>query len=136
MKYLQLKPDSEPPDIHELKPFRSVVIVDESVTSGWQERISDWLVTSVFLYMMAWGKGCSSWDDSVDYSNSNEWNYKDIPKDSFVMTTWHESEPLEEVFWFSKHNAIHPSVDIKSTLLLHISNLSKEDEFLDRYNRA
>ncbi len=56
MKYLLLKPNTEPPDISEFKPFRSVVIVEEVVTTRWQIIISDWLVSSGCLYMMAWGK--------------------------------------------------------------------------------
>jgi hypothetical protein len=41
MKYLQLKPGSTLPDISNLNPFRSVVIVEEMVTLEWQERVSD-----------------------------------------------------------------------------------------------
>lgn len=136
MKYLLLIPDTEPPDIQELKPFRAVVIIEEAVTSEWQGKISDWLVASGCLYMMAWGIDCSSWDDSVDYSNLEEWNYGDIPDDKFVRTTWHENEPLDEVFWFSKHAAIHSHVTIENTILAHISSSSKEAEFLDKYDRV
>ena len=49
------------------------------------------------------------------------------------MTTWHENEPLKDVFFFSKHNALHPKVELKNTLLLHISNSNKENEFLNEY---
>ncbi len=136
MKYILLNPDTEPPNVSEMRPFRSIVIVEETVEQEWQEWISDWLVGSGCLYMMAWGKDCSSWDDSVDHSNLKEWDYKDIPEDKFVMTTWHDDESLEDVFWFSKHIASHPSVDIRDTLLVHIAQKTKENEFIDLYSRA
>jgi hypothetical protein len=136
MKYLQLKPDIGPPDVSGLKPFRAIVVIEEKVTIDWQHEVSKWLVSSGCLYMMAWGVGSSSWDDSVDNANLEEWDFGEIPENSFVMTTWHEDESLEEVFRFAKHNAAHPSVEITNTLLVHVSKSSKEDGLLDQYNRA
>jgi hypothetical protein len=135
-KYLQLKPESDFPDISELRPFRSVIIVDENVTSDWQSLVSAWLVKSGCLYMMAWGKECKTWDDSVDYANLEEFNFGDIPEEKFVMTTWHEDEPLKEVFWFAKHSAFHPTEELQNTLILHISSMNKEKELLLEYESA
>ena len=136
LKYIRLEPNIKPPDISKFSPFKSVVIIEELVTLEWQTIISDWLVNSGCLYMMAWGNECSSWDDSVDVSLLEKWDYNDIPEDSFIMTTWHENEPLEEVFWFSKHCAYDSNVDIKNTLLIHISKLNKEDIFLAKYKQV
>jgi hypothetical protein len=133
MQYLQLKPESTLPEISSLKPFRCVIIIEETVTPEWQEQVSNWLVKSGCLWMMAWGKECDTWDDSVDYANLKEFNYGDIPEEKSVMTTWHANDSLMEVFWFSKHSAFHPQVEIRNTLLLHISNSSKMQEFLDKY---
>ena len=54
------------------------------------------------------------------------------------MTTWHEDEPLKEVFWFSKHSAsaYHPEIEISSTLVLHISNQDKKTEITIEYENA
>ena len=133
MRYLQLQPESSLPDISALSPFRSVVVVEETVTPEWQATVSEWLVKSGCLYMMAWGKECSSWDDSVDNANLAEFNYEEIPKDKFVMTTWHDNEPLKEVFFFSKYNGFHPNVELENTLLLHISNTNKEKDYINEY---
>ena len=54
---------------------------------------------------MAWGVDCSLWDDSVDHADLERFGYSDIPEDEFVMTTWHEGDTLEEVFWFARHVA-------------------------------
>ena len=136
VKYLQLEPTSEVPDISALNPFRAVVIVEENVSLEWQIQISNWLVSSGCLYMMAWGLNCVTWDDSVDLANLEQFNHGDIPDEKFVITTWHENEPLKEVFWFSKHNALHPDVDIKNNLLLHISKQNNGKYLLDKYTKA
>ena len=128
MKYIQLQPGSALPDISDLNTFRSVVVIEESVTPEWQAQVSNWLVQSGGLFMMAWGKECSTWDNSVDFANLETFNFENIPDDKFVYTTWHEDEPLKEVFWFSKHSADHPEIEISSTLVLHISNQNKKTE--------
>ena len=136
IKYLQLEPNSEITDITALNPFRAVVIIEEDVTPEWQTRISKWLVSSGCLYMMAWGEKCITWDDSVDIANLEQFDYGDIPEEKSVITTWHENEPLREVFWFSKHDAFHPVVDIKNSLLLHISSENSEQYLLEKYAKA
>jgi len=102
-QYLHIKPETALPDIGALAPFRAVVIVEAVVSPEWQSLVSDWLVRSGCLYMMAWGTNCSSWDDSVDMANVQQFDCGEIPEDGFVMTTWHEKEPLGEVFWFAKN---------------------------------
>lgn len=85
---------------------------------------------------MAWGVECSTWDDSIDLANIQEFDYEDIPEDKFVFTTWHEDEPLKEVYWFSKNNALHPKVDLKNTVIVHVSNNNKEKAFLAEYTNV
>ena len=135
-KYLQLQPGSALPDIAAMSPFRAVVIVETSVVSEWQSLVSDWLVQSGCLYMMAWGINCSSWDDSVDAANNGQFNFGEIPENKFVMTTWHDKEPLADLLWFAKNSACHPSVDLDQILLLHISEKNSEDEVLRAYADA
>jgi len=131
--YLLLQPESALPDISTLNPFRAVVIVEEQVTPDWQDKVSSWLVLSGCLYMMAWGNNCSSWDDSVDLANLEVFNFNQIPDANFVMTSWHENEPLKDVFWFSKYSAFHPMVEISNTLILHISYHQRRQELLAQY---
>src|SRR5215213_4311350 len=115
--YVRVAPEGDMPDVA-ASPARVVVIAESAVSPFWQARVSTWLARSGCLYMMAWGENCSSWDDSVDVANLEEFNFGEIPDDRFIMTTWHTDEPLREVFWFSKHNATHPTVEIDRTVLL------------------
>jgi len=134
--YLHLEPGSSPPDVSALTPFRAVVIVDAEVSAEWQSLVSDWLVRSGCLYMMAWGRNCSSWDDSLDNANLEQFQYGEIPEDRFVMTTWHDNQPLGEALWFCKHNASHPTIALHHTVLLHISAHSDKPELLKAYAEA
>ena len=132
--YLQLVPESALPDFSPPSAFRAVVICENQVSAEWQARVSEWLVRSGCLYMMAWGKNCSSWDDSVDFANLDLFDFKEIPDDKFVMTTWHEEETLADVFWFCKNAAFHPTIERESTVLLHVSFEGNERALIDLYS--
>jgi len=106
MNYLHLKPQSSLPTWAFSSPYQAVLVIDAKVSLEWQEELSKWLVETGCLYMMAWGNDCSSWDDSVDMANMEAYDFKHIPESSFVMTTWHEKEPLSDVFWFVKYSAL------------------------------
>jgi hypothetical protein len=49
------------------------------------------------------------------------------------MTTWHEDEPLDDVFRFSKEWVKHPIIPLDHTVILHISEASQQDEILKIY---
>ena len=78
MEYLQLRNNEVLPQIKTPHPFKCVVIIDASVSQEWQTKVSKWLVNSGCLYMMAWGNDCSSWDDSVDYANIEQFENQEF----------------------------------------------------------
>ena len=133
--YVHLVPGSPLPDIA-IESSRFVVVVEAEVSYEWQKHVSEWMVASGCLYMMAWGRECSSWDDSVDWANIDKFGDNPIPDDEFVFTTWHEDEPLKEVFWFSKTCAKHRSIDMVRTIVLDISAASRKVELLSLYEAA
>ncbi|MBB6558239.1 hypothetical protein HNP48_000903 [Acidovorax soli] len=113
-----------------------MVIVEAEGSAQWQAATSDWLVASGCLYMMAWGLGCSSWDDSVDWALLGAFRFEDIPPERFVMTSWHENETLDDVFFFCKQCALHDSVNLAQTVLLHIAKQPAEQRIMDVYAQA
>jgi len=135
LAYVHLVPGAAPPERMPL-PLRAVVIVESQATAGWQALVSDWLVESGCLYMMAWGIDCSTWDDSVDKANSERFDYGEIPEDQFVMTTWHSDESISEVFWFAKNVAHHPTIALAQTALIHIAAEAAGDRILQAYDEA
>ena len=136
IEYINLKPESKMPEIGTNNPFKAIVIADEEVSPSWQAEVSSWLVQSGCLYMMAWGKGCSSWDDSVDMANIEAFNYEDVPPNRAIITTWHENETLNEVFVFSKRMAVHPTVLLEKVLIVHISKNENGQKLLKDYENV
>jgi hypothetical protein len=138
MRYLRLQPNCSLAKYEGVQPFGAIVAIEAEVTKEWQWQVSKWLFESGCVYMLAWGLNCSSWDDSVDYAVLEAFDYGDIPRDREVMTTWHENESLSEVMNFSKHNMIPmgENVEIRETVLLHISESDKQQEFERLYAAA
>ena len=128
-RYLHLKPGDFPPRLEGVAPFKAVVVVDSEVTPEWRSQVSDWLVQSGCLYMMAWGQNCGEWDTSVDLANMAMFDYGEIPDDKFVMTTWHENESLQQTFWFSEMCAWDPYLELE-TYIVHIAPESRATELL------
>ena len=135
-RYLHLKPGTTPPMRDIAAPYKAVVVIEDDVDDAWQSLVSDWLVKSGCRFMMAWGLNCSSWDDSVDHANLRMFGYGDIPDEDFVMTTWHEDEPLEETLWFAAHTANHPQLDVENTLIVHIASQPRERGMLSMFAAA
>lgn len=134
--YLHLPPCASLPDIAHLSPYRAVVIIEVQVGAEWQGKVSDWLVQSGCLYMMAWGPDCTNWDDSVDIANLEAFDFDDVPDDRFVYTTWHDDESLGEVFDFCKRLARHSVVDLPRVVLVHIAVQGDEARMLEAYAAA
>ncbi len=124
------------PDVTHLSPFRAVLVIDAFVTSEWQAKVSIWLVQSGCLYMSAWGRDCSSWDDSVDIANLEQFDFGEIPEPQSVVTTWHADEPLSEAFDFCKRHAVHPVVELAHTVLLHIAEQGDAAHMVKAYAEA
>ncbi|MBX3713233.1 MAG: hypothetical protein KF800_14830 [Lysobacter sp.] len=134
--YLHLPPGAPLPDIGHLSPYRAVVIIEAQVRADWQWKVSDWLVQTGCLYMMAWGHDCTTWDDSVDIANLEAFDFEDVPDDRFVYTTWHNDQTLGDVFDFCKRHTRHPVVELPRVVLLHIAAQGDEARMLEAYAEA
>lgn len=112
------------------------MVLQQPVSHEWRALVSAWLVRSGCLYMLAWGQDCSAWDDSVDWANVEAFEPAEIPDDQFVMTTWHDDQPLAEVFWFAEHCAHHPTVPLNVTLIVHVASEDHQAPLVEAYVRA
>lgn len=130
--YIHLVPGCTPPEITST-PSKFIVVIESDVGDQWRNRVSDWMVAAGCLYMMAWGRECSAWDDAVDWANIARCGNGPIPDSEFVVTTWHEDEQLSDVFWFSRTMAKHSCVDLARTVILAISTENRERELLGLY---
>src|SRR5882757_3375115 len=90
---------SEAAPHHFVAPFSGtdyvllLAIFDPAVPSNVQKEISLDVVRTSCRYALAFGAACSTWDDSIDLASLEA----EVPEDRFVMTTWHENEPIEDV---------------------------------------
>lgn len=135
-KYLHLQPGDPLPPLDDAAPFRAVVVIGADVTPEWRGQASNWLVHSGCRYMMAWGVDCGAWDSSVDEASLAKFECGEISEDDFVMTTWHADKPLEEAFWFSQFCAMHPSLKLETTYIIHISPEANEAATLQAFAAA
>jgi len=136
IEYAAVNESGDLPKLNIQRTFKSIVIIESPVTANRQMEISRWLVHQGCLYMMAWGPGCSSWDDSVDIANLMDYGFGDIPDDKSVMTTWHDDELLTEVFHFAKYMTVYSSPQLEDTLILHINGADGEAMFSQMYLEA
>ena len=73
-------------------------ITEASITPEEQRKLSQAIAASGCRYALCRGFGCSSWDDSLDEASVlAEIEGRPQP---FLITTWHEHEPLEDVLEF------------------------------------
>lgn len=135
LQYIHLLPGSDLPEIPH-RPTRALLVLDQLVDQEWQDLVSHWLIGMGCLYMLAWGEGCSRWDDSVDIANLEDFDYGDIPQEFDVLTTWHADEPLAACMYFAKNWATHFSVELERTMIVHIGVQAREAELLAAYAEA
>lgn len=141
VEYIQLQPNASPRTLTRIgvknRPFSAVVIIDTEVTPEWRYDVSKWLIEQGCLCMMAWGKDCSLWDDSVDMAHLEAHNWEDIPDGQSVMTTWHEKEPLSDVFWNANLSNFHPpDSSLDHIIILDITDAHREHKIRDLFAKA
>ncbi|MEO9874019.1 MAG: hypothetical protein ABJM26_18970 [Anderseniella sp.] len=136
IQYIRLQSGEQLPSMEGFSPFKAIVVVDGPVERDWQRAASEWLAKSGCLYMLAHGRDCSSWDDSVDWANIEQFGFGEIPDDNFIVTTWHENESLPDVVEFAEVAAFHPTVEIEKLLFFHIGNVDREDEIRKLFDKV
>ena len=81
-----------------------LVVNDITITEGERAELSTNIVRQGCRYAVCTGHGCSTWNDVIDMAFLETDPNFNPPDDRFVMTTWHDDEPLEEVvtyFWLN-----------------------------------
>jgi len=57
----------------------------------------------------------------------------EVPADQFMMMTWHDDEPLAEVFGSAAFTANHPTVPLEQIVIIDIGPTNREAELLHDY---
>lgn len=138
MNIYQFVPDGEQVSIPlQLNQYRCVILIEREVAPTFRQSLSRELVDSGCLYSMAWGIDCFLWDESVDWAVFEKFG-KEIPRDQFVMTTWHEGQPLEDVLFYAKFNAMisYADVELEDLFIIDLGKKDREHEIWDTYSRV
>ena len=136
IKYLHLTPDAALPALDGLRQFKAIIVCEAEVQEPMLWDVSRWLVASGCLYALAWGQDCEAWREAIDDAALEAVNYEDVPDEQRVLTTSHEDEDLDEVFWFAQHRATHPARELAQTLLLHIADAPRREALEAQYRDA
>ena len=136
VKYLHLDSGDALPVIDHLSPFMAIVLIEEDAEEMWQWEVSRWLVASGCRFLLAWGREAAGWSESVDEAASEAHDYEDVADELAVMTTSHEDEEMEEVFWYAKRRAVHRALQLSTTIIIHIADEGREDEVRALYQQS
>jgi hypothetical protein len=115
-------------------PFKALLIAESIVGDDWRGNVCEWLARNGCRYFLAWGQDCELWHDVMDETAVAFFGGDD--GENFIMTTWHEDEPLAEAMWFSVHHAEHPTVTFKGFVIVHVTPHARGDEILDQFANA
>jgi hypothetical protein len=138
VRYVHVAGDQHSLGIETIGSYRAVVLCDYTVPEQQRMDIARDLCKTGCRYMMAWGPECSRWDDDVDWANRERFDCAEPPESHYIMTTWHDDESLDELFWFAKTTACYDGFEWNEgdTLLVHFGDPSRKQEFLDRYENC
>ena len=77
-------------------------VVDDSVTSSERFKLAAEIVAAKCRYAVCWGHECSAWDTAIDCAHIATDEDFNPPDETFVMTTWHDEESIEDTieFWW------------------------------------
>jgi len=127
VNYLHLLPDGSLPHLMDTTPFMAILIADEDVSQMWLWDTSRWLVEAGCRVLLAWGKDAEVWSEAVDDAAAEALD-ADVAEDQAVVTTSHEDEDLEELFWFARHRVAHPAITLNKTLIVHVAASPRREE--------
>ena len=97
-----------------------LVVNDITITEGERAALSTDIVRQGCRYAVSTGHGCSNWDDALDWAFLETDPSFNPPDDRFVMTTWHENDPLEEVVRFFRWNTAFDDFTPKNFIVIFL----------------
>lgn len=135
LRYLHLTPDQPLPALEGLSSFKAILVVEAVVEEMIMWETCRSLVASGCLVALTWGQQAESWREAVDDAFLEATDYEDLDEARSLLSTAHQDEDLDEVFWFAKHRAVH-AAELRDTLIVHIAGAARRDELEAQYRDA
>jgi hypothetical protein len=137
LNYLHLPSGADLPALAGTPPFMAILLVEqEDADEMWRFDVCRWLVASGCRYLLAWGRDCETWREGVEDAALEAVDYEDVAPEESVLTSAHEDEELEDVFWFARHRAAHPGPALETVLIVHVAALPDRQRMVDAYDAA
>lgn len=133
--YLHLAPSNDLPAL-DFPPFLTILVVESVADEMWRFELCRRLAASNCRYLLAWGPDCEAWRESAEDAFLEATDYEDVAPERALLTTAHEDEDVEEVFWFARHRAAHPGLSLDTVLILHVAQQPDRDRLLQAYKDA
>lgn len=114
----------------------ALIVAEMSFSAERQSEVANWLYAANCRWMAAWGVECSQWDDALDCAEINAWP-DGAPDSKTIMTTWHDDEPLDCMFWFIGNQVdTYDDQPLTHFLIVHLSETNKEAELKQKFIAA
>ncbi len=118
-------------------------VVDESITDAERAKLSEEIISAKCRYAVCWGHECSDWDTSIDFAHLETDANFSPPVETFVMTTWHDDESIEDTLDFLWMNTFFDDYESSNFAILILGDtpdLGAEiriliSEMLNQWNR-
>jgi len=118
-------------------PFLAILVAEEEdVDDLWQFDVCRAIAASSCRYLLAWGADCAAWREAVDDAFLEAVDYEDVPPERALLTTAHEDEDIDEVFWYARHRAAHPAVPLDTVVILHVAPSPDRERLTGAYRDA
>ena len=135
LTYLHLPPSGDP-SVPDLPPFLAILVVESDADEMWRFDLCRRLAASGCRYLLAWGRDCEAWRESAEDAFLEATDYEDVAPEHALLTTAHEDEDLDEVFWFARHRAVHPALPLDTVLILHVADTPDRERLTQAYRDA
>lgn len=137
--YLHLPPNAGLPSLAGTPPFMGILLVEQdqdAIDDMWRFDVCRWVVASGCRYLLAWGRDCETWREGVEDAALEAVDYKDVAPEQAVLTSAHEDEELDDVFWFARHRAAHPGPALETVVILHVAPHADRQRMIESYDAA
>lgn len=116
--------------------WAAIIVGDLPFSNERRDEVAHWLCKENCRWMAAWGIDCSKWDDALDEAEIALWP-DGAPDDKFIVTTWHNIESLDEVFWFiGTQTSTFDDRAITHFAIVHLSTDDNATQLMQRFAKA
>ncbi|NEX63953.1 DUF7684 family protein [Noviherbaspirillum galbum] len=135
-RYFPLLPGHHLPALSPEPTFKAVLIADAVADELWMWDACRWLAAAGCRCLMTWGTEAESWREGFEEAHLELVDHDALEGEQAIVATSHPDDELEEVFWYAKHRARHPVIELPLTYLFHVSASPRREEIESLYDRA